>query len=202
MDTITKCATNFKRMLETKYKFDVSKKRSIRSLVLDFYKTDFYHLVGFQYLDDIDIDRNPSNTIDVICDDSAITDEILQLSTNYKCKDNDERDIEGRIHELVYLEEYLDTDNIIKIFTMRDIRSGSTLINADYVILSQRPNSSTSSYIFLRKRKESDTYCIVSFFKKGQICYGGEKLYWMMKTKINNNGETVLFKHKNYNPDK
>ena len=201
MDIIAKCATTFQGMLDTCYQFDISKKRYVHTIILDFKNTDFYHLAGLQYLEDLRFDRNPRNTIGLILrENPVLTEGVLKKSVYYRCKANEVKDIESRLSELVYLEEYLDTDNIIKIFTMRDIKGASSQINADYVILSKRTNSLVSSYIFLRKRKETETYCVVSFFKKGRVDYGGEKLYWMMKAKIKSGVKTVLFKHKNYNP--
>lgn len=202
MDVIYEGALNFKRITNVRYNFILSKNRKNFSIDVNFQESDYYHLIGLQYLEDLRIDRNPWNTINnILCDNPTITDDILSKSSYYSCKDDGIKDIESRIAESRFLEEYLDEKNVIKIYTLRDIKNAQSKIKADYVIFSRRKLSYYGAYIFLRKRKENNNYCVVSFFKKGSIEYGGEKLYWMMKTKINENGETILYKHENYSPD-
>ena len=76
MDIIFECAQNFIKLLETNYKFVVSKKRNLQTFTVDFEETDFRHLAGLQYLTDIDIDRNSKKTLSLIIN-RAITDELL-----------------------------------------------------------------------------------------------------------------------------
>lgn len=82
------------------------------------------------------------------------------------------------------MEEYLDADNFIKIFNVCNQKGMSSVIKADYLIESWFENSSDTVYIFIRRREENPQYyCIVSFFKKNQVVYGGDKVYWMEKIK-------------------
>ena len=203
MDSIYRSAQEYKNLLPISYRFDfATKRRKVTIIELDFLKEDFFHICGLQHLDDIEIPRNRRKTLEYI-DDGVITDELLKKAKKYyDIPKQEDSDIESRIEEASRLKEYLETNNLIRIFSLKDAKASGKMIEADYVIKSRLPNSYISVFIFLRKRKENDRYCVISFFKKKNNEYTGEALYWMMKTKINNNGETVLFKHKNYNPDK
>ena len=54
-DKIQQCSQNFLHLVSTtKYVFHVAK-RGVKVLTLDFDLKDFHHLVGLQYLDDINI---------------------------------------------------------------------------------------------------------------------------------------------------
>ena len=192
MDVIYECGVNFGKLIGTTYQCVVSKKRNTYNFTIDFDLTDFYHLAGLGYLIDIDIPKNRTNTIHYI-KIKKITDELLAKSKYFKHDSLTNRDIQSRISELRFLEEYLDVNNMINIYNTRDGTNQNSLIKADYVIQSRRPNSFTDVYIFLRKRDESDNYLVVSFFVKGALIYSGEKLYWMLKKKTQKNKTKVLF---------
>lgn len=83
--------------------------------------------------------------------------------------------------------------------TTRNSKNLSSYINADYIIESQFKRTDNVVYIFLKARKENpNVLCVVSFFKKDTITYGGDILYWMLKEKRNSCGCVTLFRHKNY----
>lgn len=168
-------------------------------MILNFSQKDFFHLAGFQHLTDIALPRNRNTTIkDVLA--GKITEQFLSKSKHYAGAIKDEKNIRDRICELQYLEEYLDTNNIIKIFSIKDTPFLSSDIVADYVIESSILKRKKTVYIFLKERREkSGVYCIVSFFVKNRITYGGQKLYWMLKKKIVQKQTIILYKHKNYN---
>ena len=74
MDKIQQCAQNFLNLVSTtKYVFHVAK-RGVKVLTLDFDLKDFHHLVGLQYLDDINIPKNKKKTIDSAVDKSNKAD--------------------------------------------------------------------------------------------------------------------------------
>jgi len=198
MDKIYECAAKFVALESHEYRFVVSAKRKSRMLRLNFCDSDFFHLAGFQYLSDISIPQNRQNTIKDIIDKKCITDELLGKSRFYKNPKTD-KDIKSRIEELRFLEEYLDVENMIRIFNLRNDKHIQSMIEADYVIESKFKRSKESVYIFLRLRKEDPEHlCVASFFKKGTVTYGGEKLYWMLKEKISIKGSVVLYQHPNY----
>ena len=186
-------------MTNVVYEFHVSEKRKIRKMILSFSQKDFFHLAGLQHLNDIALPKNRSTTIQDVLN-KKITDEILSKSKYYVNAIKDEKNIRDRICELRYLEEYLDTNNIIKIFSVKDTPFLHSDINADYVNESSLLKRSKTVYIFLKERKEQlGVYCIVSFFVKKKITYGGAKLYWMLKRKVIQGKTITLYQHESYN---
>lgn len=73
---------------------------------------------------------------------------------HYVSKDS-KTDVKSRIEELRFLEEYLDTDNFIRIFNVRNQKGMSSVIRADYLIESWFKGSSDTVYIFIRQREEN-----------------------------------------------
>ena len=133
-----------------------------------------------------------------IIEKKKITDELLNKSRVY-INSKPDKDIKSRIEELRFLEEYLDTNNIIRIYNTQNDKYLHSLINADYIIESQFKGSVDIVYIFLKRREENPEYlCVESFFKKDKITYGGNKLYWLLKEKITTNEHITLYKHKDY----
>ena len=202
MDMITECAREFRALLEVRYFFVVSKNRKTIDFELDFRETDFYHLCGLQHLKDIAIAKDKGKTLSLV-EQGLITDDLLSKSSFYRdLSFNENSDIESRISEGRFLQQYLETDNIIRIFHLHNTKWITSQIRAEYVIKSKLKNSPTYVFIFLRKRDESNTYGIVSFFKMKNNDYGGDRLYWMLKKRRNTDGkETVLFRHPNFKED-
>ena len=200
-DNIYESAQNFRELEQYEYRFVVSKNRKIQELKLDFRDTDFYHIIGLQYLKDIAIPRNRKATLKNILDVGNIRDEILQKSRFYNNLTTI-YNVKSRIEESRFLATYLDVNNLIYIYSLSGRPYIHSQIKADFVIESKLPNSSITVYILIKRRKEDrDYYGIVSFFKKGNISYGGDALYWMLKEKKSKTNNTVitLCKNKNYN---
>ena len=199
MDDISAAAENFSKIIGIKYHFVVSRSRKIRDIILDFQITDLFHLCGLHYLKDIQIPQDRKKTV-VYIQNGQITDEMLKKSQYYKRNSSLGHDISSRIHELQFLEQYLDNENIIRIFTTKNSGT-SSMINAEYIIESCLGIGKPLVYIFLNKRAHGDgVYCLVSFFVKDNVTYGGECLYWMLKEKISDKGTIELFRHKDFNP--
>ena len=212
MDLIYECAAKFILLKQYQYKFIVSKNRKTREIILDFYDSDFFHLAGFHYLTDISIPRNKKETLKNIIEKKKITDSLLYKSRFFTHPEPD-KNIKSRIEELRFLEEineihgdlnrleeYLDTDNLIRIYSIKNMKYLQSYITADYMIESQFKGASDVVYIFLKQRKEDpNTYCVTSFFKKDTVTYSGDSLYWMLKEKKNSNQCVILYKHPNYN---
>ena len=198
MDKIKECAGNFAKLCDISYKFIVSFRRKTLEINLNFQETDFFHLAGLQYLSNLAIPRNRKTTLYNILEADRISDSFLQKSKYYD-NPNSEIDIKSRISELRFLEDYLDTDNLIKIFSVKDDIYLKSKIDAEYIIESKLKDSHTSVYIFLARRKEDvEHYCVKSFFVKKDIVYGGNALYWMYKEKICQSRSVVLYKHENF----
>ena len=198
MDTIYECASKFTILKDYEYRFIISQKRKTQELLINFTDSDFFHLAGFHYLSDINIPQNRQNTINNIILKKKITDTLLHKSRFYTNPKPD-KDVKSRIEELRFLEEYLDTNNIIYIYNTQNDHYLQSLIKADYLIESKLKNSNNTVYIFLKKRINNPKYlCVVSFFKKDKITYSGDKLYWMLKEKRMTNKSITLFRHPNY----
>lgn len=198
MDKISECATNFSILKKHKYRFIVSQNRRTSEIFLDFCDKDFYHLAGLHYLKDISLPSNRRETLHNIIHKKNITEQLLAKSRFYSTP-NSNIDIKSRIEELCLLEQYLDSNNIIKIYNTQNDPYLHSSIEADYLIESQLKGSKTSVYIFLKKRLENPNfYCVTSFFKKTSINYGGQKSYWMLKENISPSGSAILYKHTNF----
>ena len=197
MSAYYECALNYEKLLDIEYEFHVSEKRKIKKMILRFSEREFFHLAGFQHLTDLSLPRNRNITIKAVLS-GKITDQILSKSKYYVNDIKDEKNI--RICELQYLEEYIDTNNIIKIFSLKETPFLYSDIDADYIIESSILTRNKTVYIFLKEKKEEPgVYCVVSFFVKKKLVYGGRKLYWMLKKKIIKKQVTILYKHENYN---
>lgn len=194
MDIIYDAAAKFVVLEQFEYHFVISKKRKLHTINLDFIDTDFFHIAGLQYLTDIVIPQDRTETLDMVIMKHAISDRVISRSIHYVNKG-----IKSRIEELRFLEEYLDTDNFIRIFSINNQKRVSSVIEADYVIESWFKNNSDTVYIFIRQREENPGYyCIVSFFKKNKVSYGGDNVYWMEKIKKSACVEQVLYVNPNY----
>ncbi len=200
MDVIQKCAAHFLKLINTtSYIFHVANKK-VYCISVNFEQKDFYHLAGLHYLSDISIPKDKRKTISwILNSQNPITDGYLARSEFYKGSASSERHVENRIKELGKLEEYLDTNNIIRIFRTTDKSNSGSIINCNYVIESKLEGSSTVVYIFLKHRGGEDSpCCVVSFAVKKNNSYGGQKLYWMLKDKVVNGKRITLFQHPNY----
>ncbi|MCM1136046.1 MAG: PBECR4 domain-containing protein [Clostridium sp.] len=200
MDKIQESAVHFLKLVNTtSYVFHLAN-RNVRVVSLDFMLKDFHHLAGLQYLTDINIPRDKKNTLSWILNkDHPITDEYLAQSKFYKGRPNDEKDIESRIEQLCFLEQYLDENNIIRIFSPKDGPQNNSLIECNYIIESRLTGSFTTVYIFLKYRNGVGSPCtIVSFGVKKNVAYGGQNLYWMLKDKIVNGIRQTIYQHPRY----
>lgn len=194
MDKIYECADNFRQLLDKKYVFTFSLKRKVTTITLDFKITDFRHIAGLQYVDDISIEKNPIRLVDAILNKS-VTDEILLKSRKYSSDSLEGGSVKNRVEELCLLEKYLDADNFIRIYKVQDFGSR---IKAEYFIEASDSVRHSAAYIFFRKRIENDSYVIVSFFKKASVTYKGINLYWMLKEKYEDGRVMELYRHPNY----
>lgn len=194
MDKIYECAESFRQMTDKKYFFVVSLNRNVVSMTLDFKITDFRHIAGLQYIDDINIGRNPAKLVDSILNKS-VTDELLSKSRKYSSGSLEGGSVRSRVEELCWLERYLDAGNFIRIYKVQEFGSR---IKADYFIEASDPARRSAAYIFFRKRMEDDNYVVVSFFKKASVTYKGINLYWMLKEKHENGKVVELYRHPNF----
>ena len=199
MDKIQECASVFRTLASTtSYIFHTSLKGKISVIEIDFQESDFHHAIGLQYLVDIEIPRNTKKTVDWILD-NKITDAYLAQSCFYKGKLNDEKDVEKRILEFRRIEEYLDSNNIVYIYSPHNAPKNNSLISCDYIIESKLPEKNTTVYIFIKRRQtNSNLFRIISFGVKKKVSYGGIYTYVMLKDKIVNAVRKTIYRHKKY----
>ena len=201
MDVIQECANNYRNLVgTTSYIFHTSLNKKITVFSVDFKTEDFHHAICLQYLEDISIPRNKKKTIECILNpDKPVSEEHLSKDSKYKGKPNEERDIELRISEFRYIEEYLDEENIVYIYSPKDSPYKGSIIPCDYIIESNLKTRNHTVFIFVRHRSGKDSSCvIVSFGVKKNVQYGGIYEYVMLKDKILNGNRINLYKHPRY----
>jgi len=201
MEIIQECAARFKNLVETTtYTLHTSLNKRISVFNIDFEAKDFHHAIGLQYLCEIAIPRNPQKTIDWILNESnPITDDYLATDSEYKGKPDEERDVELRISEFRFIEEYLDVDNIVYIYSPKDSPQNHSIIPCDYIIESHSKERKRTVFIFLRHRAGLDSPCkIISFGVKKNVQYGGIHNYVMLKDKSIDGIRSNIFKHPKY----
>ena len=178
MDSIAVALREFSNMTDYKYLFQIAYKKQIYELTLSFDLKDFSHMAGLHYLKDIDIPKNIVKLRPKI-EDGSINDEYLRKSKMYNASSDNVKDVESRIFNIRYIEQFLDSRNLV--FNYLTSLNRTSLIDADYLIKSTYNN--VTAYIFIRKRKENSEYCICSFFVNPSMLYTGEKAYWWYKAK-------------------
>lgn len=178
MSNLHKSAEVFYNMLNKKYIMKLSHKKNIIEIILDFKMEDYFHLVGLQYLTDIKFNKSYRQVFRQVLN-GEITDDFLRKSAFYRQVENNYVIVEERIKAFQKIELLLDSESII--FKYIKNYNKYSKIDADYLI--EVKISDKTYYIFLRKRKNSVTYKLCSFFEK-QSEYYGEKAYWLYKEKI------------------
>lgn len=190
MGDIQDALREFRKMMDYKYRFVVSHKRIAYELELNFEEKDFRHMAGLHYLKDIDVPKTPQTLFDKI-EGEKINDEYLCKSAYYYKIQESYANVKSRIFGLRFLEKFLDNKNIICKYVKYMNKYSS--IEADYMIKSVGDNM--TAYVFMKKRKQGEGYCICSFFIEPQNEYRGIGVYWLFKSKIRlkDHTEEVLY---------
>lgn len=196
MSIIESALQGFTKLLDFQYSFTIAYQKQIHNIVLNFNKKDFFHSAGFQYLKDIDIPKTPDHLFAKIRN-GEINDKYLESSEFYKKVKDSYANVKSRIWGLQFIEEYLENRNLVcRYIKNKNIYS---TIDADYLIKSTVYHK--TAYIFLKRRKNRNEYCICSFFVEPKTDYNGIKAYWLFKAKINliTKEERVLYNRLNAN---
>lgn len=196
MDIIYESAASFIKLCNTKYHFVFSQKRKKQEIILDFCPSDYRHATGLHHVTDIAIENNPAKMIDAILNKTitGITDAKLEKSIKYNEITTYTGSIKERVSDMRFVENCLDTSDFIRIYKVQPFGSW---INADYFIEAYCKEINASVYIFIRKRKESDNYVIVSFFRK-KVVFQGIATHWLLKEKITANGIIEMYRNISY----
>lgn len=188
MPTIKNALDDFKTLQNYKYHFKVAHNKKISDFFLTFEDSDFYHIVGFQYLKDIDIPKSPTQLFTKI-NNGKINDTILSKSKFYTHIEDSSANVKERIYGAQFLKTYLESNNIIVKYIKN--KNPYSKIQADFFIKSMVNNQEV--LIFIRERQNGE-YCICSFFINPCSQYAGIKAYWRFKSRINinTNDEYIL----------
>ncbi len=179
MDSIQTALYAFENVKSYEYVFTIAHNKKLFNFKLSFDNKDFHHVAGLHYLKDIDIPKSHQQLFSKI-KSGKINDEYLEKSKSYLRVENNDVIVKNRIHDLRFIEQFLDSKNLIFKY-VKYMNVGST-IDAEYLIKSTYNN--ISAYIFIRKRsKQDDNYCICSFFTNPKATYIGQKAYWQYKAK-------------------
>lgn len=181
MDTIQSALFAFKKLIDYTYHFIIAHQKNKYEINLTFHESDFRHCAGLQYLKDIDIPRNTKKLFDKI-ENHELSDDVLSESAFYEKVQESYANVKSRIFGLQHIEKYLDNKNLVCKYVKYMNKNSS--ISADYLIKSVI--NRTTAYIFIRERRQSDEFCICSFFIEPKQPYNGIKAYWLRKEKINN----------------
>lgn len=186
MDEVLVSANAFEKMFKKKYKIVIAYKKQLLSFEMDFRKEDFAHLVGLQYLKDLDLGKNDTIIYEKIVN-KEITDDLLARSCFYLQVDNNYVKVKERIADFKHIEECIDSKSIVVKYIKG--KNAYSMIDADFLITVALHGD--TYYIFIRKRRKEETYMLCSFFKKVQECKG-DKAYWLYKEKIDEDTATSI----------
>lgn len=201
MDEVYESAKAFEKMFDIVYNMKISYKKELISFQLDFHKKDFFHLVGFQYLSDLDLGRSPEITFDNILN-LIITDSLLSTSAFYLKVPDNYVVVKDRLRDFKYIEKCLDGKSVL--FKYVKNKNVFSSIKADFMfeaLLNHEIDGITifdTYYVFFGKRDNSESYRLVSFFSKNTEIKGNTA-YWLYKEKIDNLNLTnkILYQSKN-----
>ena len=197
MDILKKAVATFDRLKEFEYRILLSagREKPLESILINFLDEDLFHILGLQHLSDIELPKNKKLVHAQICND-IITTDYLSMSEYY---DNvrGKYSIKQRIERACDLEAYMDSSLFtVSVYKLQHVNH--TNIRADYLITCKRNASEEEYYIFIRKRKELDSYGIISCFLKNNATYWGGRRYVLLKEKVKGNISCELYRHPNY----
>lgn len=185
MKNIYDCVESFKKLLNVEYLFVLGHKGKLYELKISFLKSHLYHLMGFQYLEDLrQIHLDREKIFDKI-ESRKITKEYIESSSFYS-------KIEKRIDFLPNLESIFDSNDTIFKYNSKENRF--SVIKAEYLL--ENTIEETKTFVFLDKSSDSNYFCR-SFFPIDKTDYSKGQMKWTLvfKKKINTetNEENVLY---------
>ncbi len=198
MDILLETAENFKKLFDIKYDILLGKKSKEVNVVLIFRDSDFHHLAGLQYIEDMpELKKSRDKVFADICNDSFLRKKIYRSDFYSK--------IEDRIKALNHLENLLDNENLVFGYDCRINKVSK--IKADFLFQSQ-DSEQIITYIFSEKIEKEykgdvpkEVYC-KSIFPKNNIDYTQRQSKYTIlkinKISISNNTIIKSFVNPNY----
>ena len=184
MALLLEAAAAWAKLLDTSYQFTYGKKRTLFEIALSFSADQFYHLSGFQYINDIDF-QIPIRKETFFC--KLLSSEIDVTSVEASAV---WPDIEGRMKALVRLEDILDSDFSLFRFNPKVLRFHSD-IPANFLI----KNDATGDVVFLFVDGPLHESFCRSIFTQSNCNYAENqsRLSLLKKVKVNSAEMTVFF---------
>ena len=190
MDLLQECATNYTKLLTSRYHIICGRSKAGQKerLAFDitFWQSDFYHLAGLHKLTDVSQfqDKRREDVLKKILA-GAYSDADAHQSRYFS-------KIESRIRLVSDLESFLDTNNLI--FHYDPQKNKGSLIQADYLLQNQW--HSRQAYLFLVKRfpDSNECACESMFLRTGRdYTKGQQKFALLYKEKTNlTTGTTIV----------
>ena len=154
MDDLQECAIAYSRLLDFGYRIIIGRKRNQKEITLRFDSSEFHHLMGLHYLEDLDYFMKTSKTkifSDIVEGKKCLLD--VQKSYHYKR-------IEDRIKEFSKIVPTIFDVNKIVFRFINPTYFGSS-IKAEYLI-KYTSHTGVKSFLFLDKDTENSQF---HFFK-------------------------------------
>ena len=186
-----KATSEWDSISQYRYSFVYGYKKKLYTIILTFAPEEFYHLAGFQYLDDLSIPHyNARKMISRILA-GEIKQSDIEKGINY------EAFVKPRLQALLTLQSILDSDFTLFSFRPDMYSSFRTNISADYLI-SSMINGVSYVFLFGGSPRAIIRECICrSIFTKGERDYEeNQRPYTVLKktkTDLTSNQETILF---------
>ncbi len=192
-DVFVNAAEEYKKMLNIQYTLVVGYKEKEYNIEICFEKTEFHHLAGLQYLNDIRYIRRTNR--------SEIFDNIRlgRIDENYLSQSSGYNKILHRLQTVSDLENFLDRSEVI--FKFVKPANPHSMISADFILKSSL--NGENIYFFIQKKKD-DKYFGKSIFaqsnKNFDYIRGHAQCVLLYKEKINliTNEKQILYVRPSY----
>ena len=158
-DLLLRAALVWRELLNTKCVVKYKEREAIKEMAIGFSEEDFYHLAGFQYLEDIRFPRYSRKKVFDKIISGAITQEMISKGCKY------ETFVKPRLMVLSEVNELLERE--FELYRFDQYRcSFYTELKADYII------SDNENYVFVVRENETKIECrCCSAFKIAQRNY-------------------------------
>ena len=187
MGDILATAKSYSNLLDVEYHILLGKKGKNLSLIISFEETQFFHLAGFQYLEDIpDIFRSKRDVLFNKILSGIITQNQIESSKFYP-------EIKDRIEYLVFLEQIMDSNETV--FKYNPKLETFSAIQADFLLKNEL--EARNIFTFLSQKKSNGKYFCRSFFPQLDKDYSACQTKWTLlykkKIKKSTGREIVLY---------
>lgn len=186
---IEQCQQIFDKLLTTEYVFILGRKGQSETIVLNFDTSDFYHIVGLQYLEDLPQLQSARDLVYQRLKNGTTLLDAVRNSPHYN------KIVQERMTPFLKIVSMLESDSLVFRFNRREARHVAiSRLRFDYMFEATDPASGKTVFIFLRRRSDTDNqYTLTTIFYKGHVDFSAGNTRWIiLKTdRINNLKGTV-----------